>query len=291
MTNARSQHVVPQVYLREFTDPECAPGHTPFIWIREKGALEWKRRAPKNIACENNFYTLTDQAAGDPMQLERAFSSAESDVGPVLRKLKREEKLEWVDEERLAYFIALLKRRVYSHREQVTERLYKDGAVQMQELVRFYKRFPAVFASQAAAYDGVHGTKIGKRGVKSFIKHLPKMVPTQVGVFNAMFRNLEAFALQILAMQWQFKVSNQSDFFVTSDDPVLLLGQSSHDFDQVVVPLGRNLALFAKKGENSRGYYTARRSHVEDFNRRVSGFATRFVVAPRPGFVGEMTAN
>jgi len=58
MSEPKNQHIIPKCYLKQFVDPNTPPGHEPYVWIFEREAKRGKKRAPKNILAETDFYTL-----------------------------------------------------------------------------------------------------------------------------------------------------------------------------------------------------------------------------------------
>lgn len=78
MSEAKNHHLVPVVLLTEFTDHDCPAIQQPYVWVRSVGSKDWRKKAPKNIACENNFYRLDEPQGEDPLRIEKSLGAIES---------------------------------------------------------------------------------------------------------------------------------------------------------------------------------------------------------------------
>ena len=52
------QHTIPKCYLSSFTDPNCPVGQEPYLWIFDRKSNTPKKKSPKNILVEKDFYTI-----------------------------------------------------------------------------------------------------------------------------------------------------------------------------------------------------------------------------------------
>jgi hypothetical protein len=68
---------LPRFLLEEFTDPRIPSGQTPYLWVRNKGTSEWRRRAPTNVAAESDFYVFEDHEGKRREDIEQVLQLLE----------------------------------------------------------------------------------------------------------------------------------------------------------------------------------------------------------------------
>lgn len=209
-----------------------------------------------------------------------------------MRKLAREARLETADEQRLAIFIAHQKHRVEAHQEHVGAHLHRNGARYMRKFAALARVHPELVRAMRRDYDAEYGTRLAELDTEEFIDHLPRMVPTRLGIFDEMSRESDEIAQKICELDWRFYVSSGEDFFALSGDPCLLFSSKPPDIEQVIMPLGRNLCFFAQAGiTRSRGYYTARSRFVERVNSKTLECGTRLSSRRDHVFRGARNSN
>lgn len=54
----KKQHWIPQSYLKAWCDPNASESHDPYVWCFSKDGKVGKKKAPKNIFFEKEFYTI-----------------------------------------------------------------------------------------------------------------------------------------------------------------------------------------------------------------------------------------
>src|SRR4051812_43596423 len=110
---AKIQHYVPQCLLRGF-----AAGKSDKVWAVDKsGDRPAFQTAIKNVAAEKDFYNF--ETPEGLVTLEHALSGLETRVAGVLRRIRREERLDSItsaDDEALALFTAVQLQRTQSFR-------------------------------------------------------------------------------------------------------------------------------------------------------------------------------
>jgi hypothetical protein len=74
MSVPKSQHVIPQCYLKQFVDPNTPADQVPYVWIFERHSKKGKKRAPKNILTETDIYTFRVKDAGKDYVLKRTLA-------------------------------------------------------------------------------------------------------------------------------------------------------------------------------------------------------------------------
>lgn len=82
----RAHHYVPQFWLAGFTDTGEKDGR---LWVTDlKRKKQWQSN-PENAGHRRDFYRLSDEAAKDPVAVERLFSRIEGEFAPLLRTLDK----------------------------------------------------------------------------------------------------------------------------------------------------------------------------------------------------------
>lgn len=68
---------MPKGYLKAWCDPSTPKQYTPYVWIFNKGGNTVKKRAPRNLFHENNFYTIKRADGKRDLTLEHGLSELE----------------------------------------------------------------------------------------------------------------------------------------------------------------------------------------------------------------------
>jgi hypothetical protein len=110
MSEPKNQHIIPQCYLKQFVDPNIPPGQEPYVWIFDKGSKRGKKRAPKNILAETDFYTLKIKTGVKDYTIEKTLSQIESEYSSVFEK-RMKHKLSLDDHDHI--FLKQIKRDVH----------------------------------------------------------------------------------------------------------------------------------------------------------------------------------
>ena len=78
MSKPKNQHIIPQCYLKQFVDSNTPAGQEPYVWIFERGTKRGKKKAPKNILSEADFYTLKVKSGEKYYTIEKTLAQIES---------------------------------------------------------------------------------------------------------------------------------------------------------------------------------------------------------------------
>jgi hypothetical protein len=78
-------HFVPEFYLKGFTDPDTPAGHKPYLWIYKIDERRWRKRAPKNVATEPDYYTFMDRDGNRQDNVEGFLADLEGRTATVIR--------------------------------------------------------------------------------------------------------------------------------------------------------------------------------------------------------------
>ena len=130
MSDPKNQHIIPQCYLKQFVDPKTPARYEPYVWIFEREAKRGKKKAPKNILAETDFYTLN----GDYV-IEKTLAQIESDYAVIFDK-KIKNKIPLDSQEHLIFcaFVAAMLQRTLKQKENIEHFMDQviDHAKQME---------------------------------------------------------------------------------------------------------------------------------------------------------------
>jgi hypothetical protein len=81
-----SQHWVPRSYLEAWCDPDVPSGHDPFVWLRPKTGGPARRKSPKKIFKEADFYTIHLPDGARDLALEHGLDTIENNFCRIREK-------------------------------------------------------------------------------------------------------------------------------------------------------------------------------------------------------------
>jgi Protein of unknown function (DUF4238) len=71
------QHWIPSSYLEAWCDPDVQPGYEPYVWRMPKKGGEGRRKAPRKIFAEADFYTIRLPDGRRDLRLEHGLGTLE----------------------------------------------------------------------------------------------------------------------------------------------------------------------------------------------------------------------
>lgn len=120
--NHKYQHFVTEAYLRAWCDPKTPKGYEPYVWLISKKDRLSKKKSPKKIFRQADFYTITDSAGNRNVDFEQRLQKIESNFMSVKReKIRRHKPLDNTEIVVVATFIATMFARVKLQRDQQKE--------------------------------------------------------------------------------------------------------------------------------------------------------------------------
>ncbi len=267
MSEPKSQHTVPQCYLRQFVDPNTPAGQEPYVWVFERASKKGKKRAPKNIMTETDVYTFNWKDGGKDYVLERTFAQIESDYALVYeRSIRRKIPLDQKEHAILCGFVAAMLQRTTKQKEHV------EG---------FYDQLKTIVENQEKA-QGIPARLSQQLGREK--ENVHKMT---------IIYSLPFIASTLGKMNLAFLCADRRSSFITSDAPCSLfnpelqwqrfygpgLGQRHVE---VSMPLSPEIAIVFSWVNNMRGYLGIGQDAVHEFNRHVFGHSHECFIANSP---------
>lgn len=138
--NHKNQHYIPQSYLKVWCDPETPSGQEPYVWQFSKDGNQASKKAPKNIFCENNMYTIENVDGSRNLVLEHGLSELEGRFANLRdRKISQKKALDKEERFIVCSFIAAMHARTKAQREHWKNQW---GLLQerMEEMIEWQKK-------------------------------------------------------------------------------------------------------------------------------------------------------
>lgn len=260
MSNPKNQHIIPQCYLKQFVDSKTPSGHEPYVWIFEREAKLGKKRAPKNILAETDFYTLK----GDYM-IEETLAQIESEYSVIFEsKIKKKIPLTPYGHKVFCVFVAAMLQRTLKQKENIEHFIDQivDHAKQME-----------------IAHGVPHETSLEWEKEKEDAHKLSvtQMIPEITKI--------------LLQMNVAFLCTkNKHVSFITSDSPAFLFNSKlqfqrfmgpglGQKHVEVRLPLSPEISVCFSWINNLRGYIKFNEDMVHDWNRMVYGHSHQYFIA------------
>ena len=274
MSEPKRHHYLPQHYLNGFTDPD----QPTQLWILsgEERKPIWRRRPTSAVGYQVNFYSKTDRAGNLTNEVEKDLSIFDGRVAPILKKVIRRENLDQDEQFLFAVFVADLAIRGPFAREATKQLLNREIALRMP-LIKPYAN---------------EETK------KYFNTDIYRLEANHEFVIDTVIGLLPILTEIILKMGWVFAHSEETNFFITSDAPVVMLKpndmfsqtQGLYEEDmEITLPLSRSMAFLASWKAKGCGDVIFSANDVSGFNNRTTLQGKKYIIAPKNQFPGSAT--
>lgn len=286
----KSQHYVPEFYLRNFVDENSKHLPNPYLWIFERDKpFKPYRKAPENVACESNYYSLSDDDEMLRILIEDEFQRLESCTATVVRKIISSDKVNLTIEERavLSEFIVYMDTRVPNFRnshDQAQKDLFKL-IIEMSTLDE------NIIKSIAKKHELETGKRISTHEIKKLMlsDNYEIKIPKQSSL-RSMVKVTPELIEYPFKMCWEFLIAPKDVYFITSDNPIILtVPKRQPSFYGVgfltkkvhlLFPLSPNICLLARwKSGNNYRYKQVSSEMVRWVNEEISSYSTNFVFA------------
>lgn len=267
MSNSKNQHIIPQCYLKQFIDPQTPKDQEPYVWIFERDSKRGKKKAPKNILAETDFFTLESESGGKDYVIEKKLSQIESEYSTVFeKKIRKKLPLDHYEHIVLCAFVAAMLQRTLKQKEHIEN--FMDQIISMGEQMEKVHGVPPKSSLEwKKVKESIH-----KISVIEMIPHMTKI---------------------LMRMNLAFLCSNKRGSFITSDSPCYLFNSQLQfqrfygpDLRQkhveVKMPLSPEISLCFSWVNNVRGYLEIDTDQVHDSNRMTFGHSYHYFIANSP---------
>lgn len=267
MSEPKNQHIIPQCYLKQFVDPNTPKGYEPYVWIFERGRKTGKKKAPKNILAETDFYTLKTKFGGKDYTIEKSLSQLESEYASIFeKKIKATLPLNNFEHIILCAFVAAMLQRTLKQKENIEG--FLDQLIKMtEETEKAHGVQPKKSLELKEEKENAH-----KISVLQMIPRITKI---------------------LLKMNLAFLCSNKLGSFITSDAPCFLFNSRlqwqrfygpglMQKYVEVRMPLSPEISICFSWVNNLRGYLEVNTDLVHESNRMVFGHSHQYFIANSP---------
>jgi len=264
MSDPKHQHIIPQCYLKQFVDPYTPAGHEPYVWIFKRNNKVGKKKAPKNILAETDFYTLE----GGDYSIEKSLSQIESEYSIIFEK-KIKNKLPLTPYEHAVFcaFVAAMLQRTMKQKEHV------DNF--MDQMIGWAKQMEAVHGAEPKSSKAWEDAKKDAHKM-SVVEMVPEIA-----------RILTEMNVAFLCAK------NKRVSYITSDSPAYLFNSRlqfqrflppafGQKHAEVRMPLSPEISVCFSWAYNLRGYLVATEDMVHNDNRMAYGHSYQYFIGNSP---------
>jgi hypothetical protein len=261
MSDPKNQHIIPQCYLKQFVDPNTPAGYEPYVWIFERDTKLGKKKAPKNILAETDFYTLE----GGDYSIEKTLAQIESEYSVIFeKKIKNKLPLDPYEHTVFSVFVAAMLQRTLKQKEHIEN--------QMDQMIGWAKQLEMVHGAKPKSSIAWEEAKKDAHKI-SVIEMVPEI------------------AKILTKMNVAFLCSkNKRVSFITSDSPAYLFNSQlqfqrwfapafGQKHVEVRMPLSPEISVCFSWINNLRGYLVATEDMVHNDNRMVFGYSHQYFIA------------
>ena len=268
MSEPKNQHIIPaNAYLKQFIDSNTPKGYEPYVWIFERGKRVGKKKAPKNILSETDFYTLKTKFGGKDYTIEKSLAQLEGKYASIFeRKIKNKLPLDNYEHIILCAFVAAMLQRTLKQKENIEG--FLDQIIKMtEEMEKAHGVSPKKSLELKKQKENAH-----KISVIQMIPHITKI---------------------LLKMNLAFLCNDKSVSFITSDSPCFLFNSRlqwqrfygpglMQKHVEIRMPLSPEISICFSWINNLRGYLQVDKDLVHEFNRMVFGHSHKSFIANSP---------
>lgn len=262
------QHTIPKCYLSSFTDPDSPEEQEPYVWIFDRKGNEPKKKSPKNILVENDFYTIELKNGEKDYIIETSLSKIESEFISILRnKIINHIPVSNEEYVNIALFFGALSLRTIAQKE--------HWGKTFGHLIRVVEQMEKGY--------GLEPKK--SKELKDYVpdSHKQRLVENLITATNV-----------VLTKKPGFYVSHYDTKFITSDNPYMYInpqldGQPIYPAPPIAksttlfIPLTPEIVFFGTgEKEHSDQYYDAKQTWVKTLNQRTADSCYKYLYSSKP---------
>lgn len=229
MSEPKNHHLLPGFYLRGFCNPEVHEREEHerdrsrcWVWAYDKERGRPRRRGVKTLSVERHYYSADAPDGERDSQPERTLARIEGNASQVIRSLRYGSAPRPEELIRLAIFVATMKFRVSSYRPYTRRHVAEN-----KERIR-NRAFPSKEALREDLRRYGHPEAEEPETVERIFRDIHsgarELTVTKNHMLENMFDHSRTVAKALLEFDWTFLWAPERTSFVTSDDPVLVLG-------------------------------------------------------------------
>lgn len=217
MATPKKQHYLPRFYLAGFSKEGK-------LWVHDKERDAYERRNPKTLATRRYYYSVANEKGEKDPTVEHVLGLVENTAAQIIAKLDAGKKINYWDKIHLAQFVALMKFRVPAFEHYFAD--VSEASIKQ----KMKDDFPSVEAVQEKLEELGTDDPANSKQAEDIFRGLQDPKYRIVSNSAARIAAMLIFTLEISRMlallEWIFVVAPEGTSFVTTDDPVFVLGPS-----------------------------------------------------------------
>jgi hypothetical protein len=263
------------------------PPHEPYLWVHTPDDQP-KAKAPKNVAHGNGYYNIRTDDGGVSKELEHAFSRFEGEAAKIFYNITIKNKSITVHEKALlSEFIYFMHTRVPNFRENVN-RFTSEISKKMMQVAIAQPEYLHGVLNEVDRRNGEENDH-DIDGLIDFIQsdRYTIEVPQERRI-QLMIDMAEKISEVIFNMRWEFLIAPTGVYFVTSDNPVVLLdlkntsnffgdGFRSSPSVEMTFPLSPQYCLLGTWRNGKERYKLVTSERVKAINLRTCNSSSKHV--------------
>ncbi|MBI4381393.1 MAG: DUF4238 domain-containing protein [candidate division NC10 bacterium] len=283
MADHKTQHFIPQSYLRAWCDQNTPEGQEPYVWLFSSDGSNPRRKAPHNIFHETDLYTIKLPGGGRDLVLEHGLAQLESEFVSIRdTKLRSLEPLEPAEHALLCAFVAAMHARTPARRDHFAEQWGKVLAMadQMMEWEKTATLEQKLAAASLSPPNQERSLTYGE--VKALAE---KPLQTSMVLF------IKEEAQLLTQLDFAVFTCNNGIGFITSDNPCVWSDPEAYkrppyyqtpalmyESIEITLPVSpHQIVLLNRRGVS--GYIPAPEKWVDELNRRTRFNCTEYFVS------------
>lgn len=275
----KNQHWITSAYLAGWIDPDTPSEQEGYVWLFNKDGNTAKRKAPKNIFSEPDFYTRKAIDGSRDLTLEANLSRIEKAFIKVRRdKLESFQDLSVENISQIILFVATMMYRTKMRRNKEKEH-WNYALKVMDDIAKKIKRNPIKPLSQPQSSN-----------FENYLSHEEVRKIAQEPIQNALPVAAKVVAEILAQMSIHILCTENTPGFITSDNPCIMfdplytseyigLGCPSIEVTLPISP--KQLAIFFwgdREQPPEYAYTIVKDEVVDEFNRRTRFFSEEYFV-------------
>ena len=282
----KKQHWIPSSYLSAWCDPNTPKGQTPYVWKFSKDGKTSQHKAPKNIFCESEMYTIHHRDGSRDLKLEHALHDLETCFARI-KKDKLSSKLPLAKEEKflIYHFVAAMRARTVAQRDH-QKKHWGDVLLMMDSLAEQW-----LGASKTASKPLSNSPNVASSN-KGTISHEQVRELANQPLQLTMAPMVRAQVTHYMSMNMAIICTETKPGFITSDAPLVWYDPGSpkrpplysapgliYDTIEVTLPISPKQLLFISWKDNLEGYIDINEEiEIDRLNLRTLYFCDEYFV-------------
>jgi hypothetical protein len=281
----KKQHWIPESYLKAWCDPDAPKNHEPYVWMIAKDGSASKNKAPQNIFCESEMYTIHGSGGERNLTLEHGLSGLEGFFAR-LRREKLTNRMDLLPDEKfqLLLFVAAMKSRTVAQRDHMQNQW--GEALKMMDSLAEQMTKEGAERFIATQHSSGSGESLSHEQVRNLAEK-----PMQNSLFPMIISQTELLAQMHLSIIG----TNSSSTFITSDSPCVWVNPEIHKLPpfyrhiglgqkktEVTLPVSPEQIILISWDEQKDGYLELNNKRaVEEYNRRTGCLCDKYCISNR----------